>query len=279
MYRAFGIHVVAPPPILKALPKIFAHSDKVVRAEGSNLTLVLYQYIGPGIEPWLGELKPVQVKELKDAFEGLEKDGKGHKSLKPERLTRAQAREAAASEAADVPQEEPEGKMLMHITLISGIINLCASEAAPLDPRAFAEAVDIVPKLPASFQTNLKSSKWKERKEALDDLATLLSSTPKIKDSPELGDLAKSLATCVAKDANINCVMVAANCLEELAKGLMSSFAKYRESVVSPMLERLKERKANVTDAIGAALDAVFSTVSPHYASKDSFDISIFRQR
>lgn len=99
------------PPVLKALPKIFGHSDKTVRAEGSSLTLVLYQYLGPGIETWLGELKPVQVKELKDSFENLEKQGKGHKSLKPERLTRIAAREAAAAdESPNDVAEEPEGK-------------------------------------------------------------------------------------------------------------------------------------------------------------------------
>ena len=42
----------------------------------------------------------------------------------------------------------------------------------------------------------------------------------------------------------------------------MDAFGKYREAVVPLMLERLKERKSNVTDAIGAALDAVFVTVS-----------------
>lgn len=105
------------PPILKALPKIFAHSDKTVRAEGTNLTLSLYQYLGPGLESWLGDLKPVQVKELKDAFENLEKDGKGHKSLKPERMTRAQAREVAArSDEPDGDEAaEPEGLILMRI--------------------------------------------------------------------------------------------------------------------------------------------------------------------
>jgi cytoskeleton-associated protein 5 len=122
--------------------------------------------------------------------------------------------------------------------------------------------VDIVPKLSPSLHTDLKSSKWKERKEALDDLATLVSSTPRIKDAGELSELAKSLASCIAKDANINCVIVAANCLEELAKGMVETFGKYREAVVPLMLERLKERKVNVTDAIGAALDAVFATVS-----------------
>ncbi|KAF8959054.1 microtubule associated protein [Flammula alnicola] len=222
--RVFGAQVVPSPPILKALPKIFAHSDKTVRAEGTSLTVILYQYIGPGIEPWLADLKPVQVKELKDSFEALEKDGKGHKTLKPDRLTRAQAREAVTTEDAEPAAEEAE-------------------DLAPPDPRSFAEPEDIVPKLPPSFQANLKSSKWKERKEALDDLATLVSNTPRIKDAGELSELSRSLPL-------------------GLAKGMMGSFGKYRESVVPLMLERLKERKANVTDAIGTALDAVFATTT-----------------
>lgn len=131
-----------------------------------------------------------------------------------------------------------------------------------MDPRMFAEEVDIVSKLPPNLQASLGSSKWKERKEALDDLLAVLNANLRIKESPEIGDLAKSLAHCVQKDANINCVVTAAGCIEALAKGVMSGFGKYRESMVGPMLERMKERKASVTDIIGTALDAVFLTVS-----------------
>lgn len=269
--RSFGTSVTPPPPVLKSLPKIFAHSDKIVRAEGTQLAHVLYQYIGSAIETFLGDLKPVQVKELKEGFEELEQSGKGRGSLKPGRLTRQGAREAeAAAEAgedgeAGAPVEEGTFGRPHDITVPSCLRLMPAD--APLDPRAFAEEVDIVPKLPANFQTSLKSSKWKDRKEALDELLALISNTPRIKEASEFGELGRSLATCVQKDANINCVMVAANCLEGLAKGLMESFAKYRDSVVPPMLERLKERKANVTDAIGNALDAVFATVGQHFAS------------
>ncbi|KAJ8463558.1 hypothetical protein ONZ51_g10183 [Trametes cubensis] len=244
--KQFGTSVTPPAPVLKALPKIFAHSDKTVRAEGTQLAHVLYQYIGPGIESWLADLKPVQVKELKEAFEELEKEGKGRGSLKPERMTRAGAREAEA--AAEAGEEGEEGAPPV--------------EEAPPDPRMFAEEVDIVPKLPANLQASLKSSKWKERKEALDELLSLVNASPRIKDAPELGEVARSLATCIQKDANINCVMVAANCLEGLAKSMMESFARYRESTVPLMLERLKERKVNVTDAIGNALDAIFTTTN-----------------
>ncbi|OCH95523.1 ARM repeat-containing protein [Obba rivulosa] len=245
--RLFGTGATPPAPVLKALPKIFAHSDKTVRSEGTLLAHALYQYIGPGIEQWLTDLKPVQVKELKESWEAMEKEGKGWGSLKPERLTRAAAREAEANagvadaeEAGDAPQED----------------------LAPPDPRMFAEEVDVVPKLPPTLQASLGSSKWKERKEALDDLLTLLNATPRIKDAPQLGELAKSLATCVQKDANINCVMVAAQCIESLAKGVMSPFGRHKEAVVPPLLERLKERKATVTDTIGAALDAIFTTTT-----------------
>jgi cytoskeleton-associated protein 5 len=130
-----------------------------------------------------------------------------------------------------------------------------------LDPRLSAEPVDITPKIPSNFQTSLASSKWKDRKEALDELLTIITSVPRIQEAPDLGDISKLLAARVQGDANINCVMTAANCLKGLASGLMSSFARYREAVVPPMLERLKERKESVTDCIGAALDAIFSTV------------------
>jgi cytoskeleton-associated protein 5 len=101
--------VTPPPPILKALPKIFSHNDKAVRAEGTSLTLALYQCIGPAIEPWLADLKPVQVKELKEAFDLLEKDGRGKGSFKQERLTREQAREAESSPHVEVGETDAAG--------------------------------------------------------------------------------------------------------------------------------------------------------------------------
>ncbi len=106
--RAFGIQVTPPPPILKVLPKIFSHSDKTVRAEGTTLTQTLYQYIGPGIDSWLTDLKPVQVKELKESFESLDKDGKGKGTLKPDRLTRTAAREAETADADDALDDAPD---------------------------------------------------------------------------------------------------------------------------------------------------------------------------
>ena len=106
LFRNFGLQVIPPPLILKVLPKIYAHSDKAVRAEGTNLTRLLYQYMGSSIEPWLNDLKPVQIKELKEAFDIMEKEGRGKGTVKPQRLTRAQAREASLVANSDEQEDE-----------------------------------------------------------------------------------------------------------------------------------------------------------------------------
>ena len=98
--RAFGIKIIPPKETLKALPKVFGHSDKTVRAEGTALVQTLYTYLGQGIQTFLADLKPVQVKELTESFTKLDEENAGQGSGKPTRLTRVQAREREAAELA-----------------------------------------------------------------------------------------------------------------------------------------------------------------------------------
>ncbi|KAJ1308957.1 hypothetical protein OPQ81_004640 [Rhizoctonia solani] len=253
MISAYGPKVIPPKMILKNLPKIFGHTDKNVRAEGTGLTQALYTYLGPALQPFLSELKPVQIKELTEGFEALDKESKGQGTGAQTRWTKAQARERqAAEERAEEAEETGD-----------------AGEAeAAVDPMDFIEAVDIMPKVPSNFHEAMGSSKWKDRKEALDALLEVLKATPKVADSDGHGELAKALAKRMS-DANIMCVIAAANCIEALAKGVGKSFGRHRASLVNPMLERLKERKANVTDAIGAGLDAVFATTTLPEVTED----------
>jgi cytoskeleton-associated protein 5 len=88
---------------------MFAHTDKTVRSEASQLCQQLYRNIGPAIDSWLADLKPVQVKELHEAFEVMDRDGVGKGTFKPERLTRAQQQQSQAE--GDV-FEEAERKVL-----------------------------------------------------------------------------------------------------------------------------------------------------------------------
>lgn len=92
---------VNPKPILKLVPKLFGHADKNVRAEVSALTIELYRWIGQPMMASLSTLKPVQIKELEEAFSKLP----AQKPV-PERLIRS---EQAIEPEEDEPVEE-EGK-------------------------------------------------------------------------------------------------------------------------------------------------------------------------
>lgn len=128
------------------------------------------------------------------------------------------------------------------------------------DPRSLAEEVDIIPKIPADFHTQILSTKWKERKETLDAVFEVANTTPRIKESDGISELVRALAKRMT-DANVMCVMTAANIIGLLAAGIGEPFGKYRSVLLPSMLERFKERKQNVVDAIGDGLDKVFSTV------------------
>ncbi|KAF9519981.1 hypothetical protein BS47DRAFT_1370532 [Hydnum rufescens UP504] len=242
--RAYGLKVTPPGPILKVLPKIFGHSDKAVRLEGTLLAKSFHSWIGPALQPSLAELKPIALKELNESFEEMEKNGQGFGTARQERQTKAQLREieaAAMNGAAEgaIEVEEPE----------------------EIDPRAFAEEVDIIPKIPGDFQAQVVSSKWKDRKETLDAVSEVVKTAQRIKDSEGMSDLIRALSKRMT-DANVMCVMTAANNIGFIAKGIGQPFAKYKSIVIPPMLERYKERKQNVVDALDAGLDDVFATTT-----------------
>lgn len=245
IYHNFGCKLVDPKPVLKTLPKVFAHADKNVRAEAQNLTVELYRWLKEAIKPlFFGELKPVQQQDLEKLFENVKQEP----PPKQERLTKAQ-QDAMASASADPGGDEGEAEGGEEMP----------EEEGEIDAFDLAEPVDVISKIPKDFHEQLSSSKWKDRKDALDALYNVLN-IPRIKEG-QFDDIVRGLAKCM-KDANIAVVTVAANCVDVLAKGLRSSFAKYRPTILSPMLERLKEKKQSVADALGHALDAVFASTT-----------------
>lgn len=242
VYHNFGCKIVDPKPVLKVLPKVFAHADKNVRNEAQNLTVELYRWLKEAIKPlFFGELKPVQQQDLEKLFENIKQEP----SPKQERLTKAQ-QDAMASASAAPGDEEGE----------EAADEPAEEDGDDVDAFDLAEPVDVMPKVPKDFHDQLSSSKWKDRKDALDALYSVLN-IPRIKEGP-FDDIMRVLAKCM-KDANIAVVTVAANCVDLLAKGLRGGFSKYRSIILSPMMERLKEKKQSVADALGNALDAVFT--------------------
>ncbi|KAK4980915.1 hypothetical protein LTR66_010289, partial [Elasticomyces elasticus] len=241
IFHVYGCKTVEPKPVIKILPKAYGHADKNVRAEAQNLTVEFYRWLKDAMKPlFWNDLKPVQQTDLEKLFEKVKDDP----PPKQERLLRSQqAIVEAAPSNGDV--EDVGGG--------------ADEEEAEIDLEPEYMAVDVFPKIPKDFHERLASTKWKDRKEALDELYTAVNQ-PAIQEGP-FDEIIRGLAKCM-KDANIAVVTVAANIVEALAKGLKKSFAKYRSTILSPMLERFKEKKQSVTDALAAACDAVFASTT-----------------
>ncbi|KAJ1345061.1 hypothetical protein BSLG_000576 [Batrachochytrium salamandrivorans] len=237
---AYGIPVVPVKPIVKALPKLFDHRDKTVRSEGTSLVLEIYRWVGQNLLSSLSDLKPVQIKDI-TALCTQDTSGRPQAT----RLRRSDALKATPARA-DTPGMYTAGFD----------VSAPAEEILDLD---FSEPVNILDKLPKTFYTNLLSPKWKERKEALDELLVTLT-TPKIEDG-RYSELVNALAKKLP-DPNVTVAVVAAQCIAQLAKGLKSAFSQYRNIVIGPVLERMKEKKKHVLDALKSALDAISSTVN-----------------
>lgn len=237
----YGCKIVDPKPILKALPKAFGAADKNVRAEATSLAVELYRWLREAMKPMFwGDLKPTQQTDLEALFEKV----KAEDPPKQERLLRSQQ---AIIDAGPVGGEgADEG-------------DYDVEEEAEVDAFDLAEPQDVSKKIPANFHEQLASSKWKDRKEAVEGLYAALN-VPRIKDS-DFNEITRGLAKCM-KDANVAVVTQAAQCIDLLARGLRQGFGKYRAVVMQPIMDRLKEKKTTVADALGGALDATFASTS-----------------
>ncbi|KAJ3290966.1 Cytoskeleton associated protein 5 [Rhizoclosmatium sp. JEL0117] len=243
MLRNFGSKVVPVKPLLKQLAKLFDHKDGTVRTEATNLALELYRWLGPAILPSLNDLKPVQLKDLNDQFEQYSATNAG--KAVPERLVRSEMEKRQA--VGYVAEEESS----------AGPQTQAAPE--PVDVFDISDPVNILDKLPPKFYETLQAPKWSERKEILEALLVLVK-VPKLEDG-RYGELVNVLAKKI-NDAHVMVLTLAINCLEHIARGLRSNFSQYRGIVITPLLEKLKEKKTSVIEAIRTCLDALFLTLS-----------------
>ncbi|EIW68411.1 hypothetical protein TREMEDRAFT_71988 [Tremella mesenterica DSM 1558] len=246
LVESFGVSALGNiKPILKSISKIFAHTDKTVRTEGTGLVLALYTYIGEALTPALSELKPVQMADLQKSFDALNAEGKGAGTGKATRWTRKTQRERDANAGADDVSEDE------------------VAEPAAVDPRSFLDPVNVLKLFPADVMDRLSSTSWKERVGVLEECNTILADPQngRISDNniEAYGSLVSAVGAKCKSDTMVNVVIEGSKLLEGLAKGIGRPFGRYRSVTLSYLLERLKERKVTVVEALGKALDAIFA--------------------
>lgn len=241
--KNYGCVIVSPKPIVAVLPKLFSHADRTVRAETTKLAVELYVWMGSSLQTILfDDLKPVQQKDLTKAFEAL-----ADASRQQLRYTRKQQLEM--QQQADEQAKEPD---------TNDVEMQDANTNDNYDPLEFVDPVEVLSKLPLDLNTRITSVKWKDRKEVLEEVVEILEKAMKIVANDDYSNLLRTFAKCM-KDANIQVVQLAANCCEFIVKGLNKSFtSNYKSIILAPMIERTKEKKASVADALNSCLDAIF---------------------
>lgn len=95
----------------------------------------------------------------------------------------------------------------------------------------------------------------------LDNLLALLQKNPRLQ-STDYFELVQNLQKIVAKDSNVNIVMVAAKCITGIASGIRKEFKQYASMCLTPLLERTKEKKQHIVDALREACDAIWPSTT-----------------
>uniref|UniRef100_H3CGY6 Cytoskeleton associated protein 5 n=1 Tax=Tetraodon nigroviridis TaxID=99883 RepID=H3CGY6_TETNG len=246
----FGSKIVTLKPVVKVLPKQFESREKAVRDEAKLLAVEIYRWIRDALRPSLQNINSVQLKELEEEWVKLPQT-----PPKQSRFLRSQQELKARFEQQQAQGgEQSEGEDE-------------AEAAAAVDPYELLEAVEILSKMPKDFYEKIEAKKWQERKEALEAVEAL-AKNPKL-EGGDYGDLVRALKKVVGKDANVMLVTVAAKCLAGLAAGLRKKFGPYAGQVVPTILDKFKEKKPQVVQALQEAIDAIFLTTTLQNLSED----------
>ncbi|XP_074487606.1 cytoskeleton-associated protein 5 isoform X2 [Sebastes fasciatus] len=245
----YGSKIVTLKPIVKVLSKQFESREKAVRDEVKLLAVEIYKWIRDALRPPLQSINSVQLKELEEEWAKLPSS-----PPKQTRFLRSQQDLKAKFEQHQAQGEQSDGEDEVETV-------------AAVDPYELLEAVEILSKLPKDFYDKIEAKKWQERREVLEAVEAL-TKNPKLENG-DFGDLVRALKKVVGKDANVMLVTVAAKCLAALASGLRKKFGTYAGQVVPTILEKFKEKKPQVVQALQEAIDAIFLTTTLQNLSED----------
>nr|XP_016493302.1 PREDICTED: LOW QUALITY PROTEIN: protein MOR1-like [Nicotiana tabacum] len=235
----FGAKIIPPKRILKMLPELFDHQDQNVRASSKGLTLELCRWISKEtVKSILFEkMRDTMKKELEAELVNVTGTAKPTRKIRSEQdkepelevVSDAVAAGPSEESAADVPQEIDEYDLVDPVDIL-----------IPLEKTGFWEGV--------------KAAKWSERKEAVAEL-TKLASTKKIAPG-DFAEICRTLKKLIT-DVNIAVAVEAIQAIGNLARGLRTHFSGSSRFLLPVLLEKLKEKKPTLTDALTQTLQAM----------------------
>ncbi|KAF3549804.1 hypothetical protein DY000_02001870 [Brassica cretica] len=236
----FGSKIIPPKRILKMLPELFDHQDQNVRASAKGVTLELCRWIGkdPVKSILFEKMRDTMKKELEAELANVSVGAKPARKIRSEQDKEPEA-EASSDVVGDRPSEEP-----------------VADAPQEIDEYDLMDPVDILTPLEKSgFWDGVKATKWSERKEAVAEL-TKLASTKKIAPG-DFSEICRTLKKLIT-DVNLAVAVEAIQAIGNLARGLRTHFSASSRFMLPVLLEKLKEKKPTVAEALTQTLQAMY---------------------
>ncbi|PWZ31965.1 Protein MOR1 [Zea mays] len=235
----FGTKVVPPKKILKMLPELFDHPDQNVRASSKGLTLELCRWIGkdPVKSILFEKMRDTMKKELEAELANVSGFAKPTRKIRSEQEKELEEEAVPETSGANTSEEA------------------VADAPVEIDEYDLVDPVDILTPLEKSgFWDGVKATKWSERRDAVAEL-TKLASAKKIApgDFHEICRTLKKLIT----DVNLAVSVEATQAIGNLARGLRAHFSGNARMLLSVLLEKLKEKKPTMTEALSQTLQAM----------------------
>lgn len=278
------------PELLKYIPQLAGHGDRNVRSQTMNLIVEIYKSTGKNRnlldEMLLKKLKPIQVKDLDKLFAKIGDEPSSSKrlfewekrDLEKQRIQEEEARKRKSMTPNDSGeyQVDKDGDTMMGIEADS--LPPKQQDVVQIDTFSMLPEETILDKLPKEFHERITSSKWKDRVEVLEEFwDNVLSQTRKLKSSSQnYSNLLGIYGHIIQKDANIQAVALAAQSVELICDKLKTpGFSKdYVSLVFTPLLDRTKEKKPSVIEAIRKTLLTIckyYDPLAPNGRNEDMF--------
>uniref|UniRef100_A0A1D1XIA6 Protein MOR1 n=1 Tax=Anthurium amnicola TaxID=1678845 RepID=A0A1D1XIA6_9ARAE len=238
----FGAKIIPPKKILKMLPELFDHQDQNVRASSKGLTLELCRWIGkdPVKSILFEKMRDTMKKELEAELANVSGIAKPSRRIRSEQdketevevVTETAGAGVSEESVPDAPQEIDEYELVDPVDILT-----------PLEKFGFWEGV--------------KATKWSERRDAVAEL-TKLASTKRI--AP--GDFTETCRTLkkLATDVNLAVSVEAIQAIGNLARGLRNHFSGSSRFLLPTLLEKLKEKKPVLTEALTQTLQTMYKS-------------------
>ncbi|EDO17930.1 hypothetical protein Kpol_1010p46 [Vanderwaltozyma polyspora DSM 70294] len=264
---------MALPILVENLPKLAAHADKNIRSNTMDLIVEIYDKLGRNQDIiqdlLLDQLKPIQQRDLITLFNKLPTNDINDNSddkimFQWERKQSMQnlKENKNSNENFDVDED---GDTVMEFN--TNNLSKTSKNQIDIDPFTLLKEETILDRFPEDFYGRLGSAKWKDRVEALQEYYdNVLMKTKRIRnDGQDYSLLISTLASIIQKDANVQAVTIAAQSIDTVIEKLrLPGFNKNLVNLCFiPLLERTKEKKQSVIEAIRGTLYSIVKYHNP----------------